>query len=72
MYHPHADEMVQMAMGVMGMFIVHPKDPGNTRWTATSSSSSTLTTSTRAASRPGSTRCSISIFGAGTAESSRA
>ncbi len=25
MYHPHADEMVQMAMGAMGMFIVHPK-----------------------------------------------
>ncbi|MGE0723810.1 MAG: multicopper oxidase family protein [Alphaproteobacteria bacterium] len=28
MYHPHADEMVQMAMGMMGMFIVHPRDPG--------------------------------------------
>ena len=28
MYHPHADEMVQMAMGMMGTFIVHPKDPG--------------------------------------------
>ena len=27
MYHPHADEMVQMAMGLMGLFIVHPKDP---------------------------------------------
>ncbi|MDE1012177.1 MAG: multicopper oxidase domain-containing protein, partial [Paraburkholderia fungorum] len=27
MYHPHADEMVQMAMGMMGTFIVHPKDP---------------------------------------------
>ncbi len=26
MYHPHADEMTQMAMGMMGMFIVHPKD----------------------------------------------
>jgi FtsP/CotA-like multicopper oxidase with cupredoxin domain len=26
MYHPHGDEMVQMAMGMMGMFIVHPKD----------------------------------------------
>lgn len=25
MYHPHSDEMVQMAMGMMGMFIVHPK-----------------------------------------------
>ena len=28
MYHPHADEMVQMAMGMMGTFIVHPKDRG--------------------------------------------
>ena len=27
MYHPHADEMVQMAVGMMGMFIVHPKVP---------------------------------------------
>ena len=27
MYHPHADEMTQMAMGMMGMFIVHPKNP---------------------------------------------
>ena len=27
MYHSHADEMVQMAMGMMGLFIVHPKDP---------------------------------------------
>ena len=27
MYHPHADEMVQMAMGMMGLFIIHPKNP---------------------------------------------
>lgn len=27
MYHPHADEMVQMAMGLMGMFVIHPKNP---------------------------------------------
>ena len=27
MYHPHADEMTQMAMGMMGMWITHPKDP---------------------------------------------
>ncbi|TDU24265.1 FtsP/CotA-like multicopper oxidase with cupredoxin domain [Panacagrimonas perspica] len=26
MYHPHADEMVQMAVGMMGMFIIHPKN----------------------------------------------
>ncbi len=25
MYHPHADEMVQLATGMMGMFIIHPK-----------------------------------------------
>jgi FtsP/CotA-like multicopper oxidase with cupredoxin domain len=27
MYHPHADEMVQLAMGMMGSFVVHPRDP---------------------------------------------
>ena len=27
MYHPHADEMVQMAMGMMGSIVVHPRDP---------------------------------------------
>jgi FtsP/CotA-like multicopper oxidase with cupredoxin domain len=27
MYHPHADEMTQMAMGMMGFWITHPKDP---------------------------------------------
>ena len=27
MYHPHADEMVQMAMGMHGFLVVHPKDP---------------------------------------------
>ena len=26
MYHPHADEMVQMAVGMMGLFIIHPKE----------------------------------------------
>ena len=31
MYHPHADEMTQMAMGMMGMFIVHPRDPRHHR-----------------------------------------
>ncbi len=25
MYHPHADEMTQMAVGMMGMFVIHPK-----------------------------------------------
>jgi len=25
MYHPHADEMTQMAFGMMGLFIIHPK-----------------------------------------------
>ena len=27
MYHPHSDEMVQMALGMMGFFIVHPRVP---------------------------------------------
>jgi manganese oxidase len=27
MYHPHADETAQMAMGMMGLWITHPKDP---------------------------------------------
>jgi hypothetical protein len=27
MYHPHSDEMTQMAMGMMGLWITHPKDP---------------------------------------------
>src|ERR1700682_3779890 len=25
LYHPHSDEMVQMALGMMGFFIVHPR-----------------------------------------------
>jgi FtsP/CotA-like multicopper oxidase with cupredoxin domain len=29
MYHPHADEMVQMAMGLMGLWITHPREPRN-------------------------------------------
>lgn len=31
MYHPHADEMVQMAFGMMGMFIIHPREPESPR-----------------------------------------
>jgi FtsP/CotA-like multicopper oxidase with cupredoxin domain len=27
LYHPHHDEMTQMALGMMGMFIVHPRVP---------------------------------------------
>ena len=26
MYHPHADEVVQLSSGMMGLFIVHPRD----------------------------------------------
>jgi len=29
MYHPHYDEMTQQAMGLMGMFIVHPRRQQN-------------------------------------------
>jgi FtsP/CotA-like multicopper oxidase with cupredoxin domain len=25
MYHPHADELVQMAVGMMGLFVIHPQ-----------------------------------------------
>jgi FtsP/CotA-like multicopper oxidase with cupredoxin domain len=31
MYHPHADEMVQLAVGMMGLFVVHPKKPERSR-----------------------------------------
>ena len=27
MYHPHADEMTQMAMGMMGFWVTHPRNP---------------------------------------------
>jgi FtsP/CotA-like multicopper oxidase with cupredoxin domain len=27
MYHPHADEMAQIGMGMMGSWVTHPKDP---------------------------------------------
>jgi len=27
MYHPHADEMTQLAFGMMGMIVVHPRTP---------------------------------------------
>jgi FtsP/CotA-like multicopper oxidase with cupredoxin domain len=27
MYHSHADEMVQMAMGMMGFWVTHPREP---------------------------------------------
>lgn len=29
MYHPHADEMLQMAMGLMGFWVTHPKSGKN-------------------------------------------
>jgi FtsP/CotA-like multicopper oxidase with cupredoxin domain len=29
MYHPHADEATQMAMGMMGFWVTHPADPGH-------------------------------------------
>jgi hypothetical protein len=31
MYHPHADEVTQLAMGMMGMFIIHPRDGEETK-----------------------------------------
>ncbi|HEU0036141.1 MAG TPA: copper oxidase [Kofleriaceae bacterium] len=31
MYHPHFDEMTQIALGMVGMFVVHPKQPEGRR-----------------------------------------
>jgi manganese oxidase len=31
MYHPHFDEMTQMALGMMGMIVVHPRRPRGPR-----------------------------------------
>lgn len=31
MYHPHYDEMTQMAMGMMGMIVIHPRNPAAAR-----------------------------------------
>jgi FtsP/CotA-like multicopper oxidase with cupredoxin domain len=31
MYHSHHDEMTQMGLGTMGMFIIHPRDPTRPR-----------------------------------------
>ncbi len=31
MYHPHADEMTQMAMGMMGFWVTHPRNPAQHR-----------------------------------------
>ena len=31
MYHPHADEVVQLSSGMMGLFIIHPRSPDTDR-----------------------------------------
>src|SRR5258707_9588606 len=31
MYHPHHDEMTQIALGMMGLFIIHPRNPKGSR-----------------------------------------
>jgi FtsP/CotA-like multicopper oxidase with cupredoxin domain len=31
LYHPHSDEMVQMALGMMGFFVIHPRVPEGPR-----------------------------------------
>jgi FtsP/CotA-like multicopper oxidase with cupredoxin domain len=51
MYHPHADEMTQMAMGMMGFWVTHPKakHPLIDEVNGTSASCSTPTTSSPAA-----------------------
>jgi FtsP/CotA-like multicopper oxidase with cupredoxin domain len=40
LYHSHHDEMTQMAMGLSGMFVVHPRRPTNRVPIATSSTCS--------------------------------
>ena len=52
MYHPHSDEMVQMALGMMGFFIIHPRAPENRTSIAISRSCSTSGSSRRAPRRP--------------------
>ena len=29
LYHPHGDEMTQVAFGMMGLFIIHPREPAD-------------------------------------------
>ena len=36
MYHSHGDEMVQIGLGAMGFFIIHPKQRSAARSIATS------------------------------------
>jgi manganese oxidase len=31
MYHPHADEVVQLGSGMMGLFVIHPRSPATAR-----------------------------------------
>ncbi len=31
MYHPHSDETTQMALGMMGFFVIHPRQPEEPR-----------------------------------------
>ncbi len=52
MYHPHADEMVQMAMGMMGFFVIIRAIRSSCGSTATSSFFSTPMTSIPAATCP--------------------
>ena len=56
MYHPHSDEMVQMAMGMMGFFVIHPRGPRCRRSIATSSSCSTSGSSSPGTATPNPTR----------------
>ena len=50
MYHPHSDEMVQMALGMMGFFVIHPRGAPD----ASIATSPSCSTSGR--SRPGTSR----------------
>ena len=53
MYHPHADEMVQLALGMMGLFIVHPREAARSRGsTATTHHAAQLRRASPARPRP--------------------
>ena len=56
MYHSHKDDMTQGAMGMMGMFVVHPRDagesPGRPATTASCSASGGSTPARAGRSRP--------------------
>ena len=63
MFHAHHDEMTQMGMGLIGMFVIHPRlRHRNIMWTGTSRLCSANGPSKRAQHVPTPWKCRISIF----------